>query len=66
MINEFELKFINFLKKYNLYDENTFKYIKEQSILCDFLIDEYDFVLGSCHIVVNNKNGLLEQIIPGR
>ena len=62
MPNDFYLKFINFLKKHNLYDEKVLKYVFNESIAID--INNYDFVLGSCHLVINNKNGKLEQIIP--
>lgn len=62
MPNDFDLKFINFLKKHDLYDEKVLKYLFEQSV--DSNVDEHDFLLGSCHVVINNKNGKLEQIIP--
>lgn len=62
MPNDFDLKFINFLKKHDLYDEKVLKYIAEQSV--DIDIDSHDFLLGSCHTVINNNNGKLEQIIP--
>lgn len=62
MPNDFDLKFLDFLKRHSLYDEKVLKYVNEQAIDSD--INEHDFLLGSCHIFVNNKTGKLEQIIP--
>lgn len=65
MPNVFEIKFIDFLKKHNLYDEKLFKYICEQSISIDSQLDVHDFLLGSCQTVINHKrHDKLEQIIP--
>ena len=50
------IKFINFLKKHNLYDDKFFKYFWKESIFISLFDDDYSFLIGGTAIVVDRKN----------
>lgn len=57
---EFYSKFVNFLKKHELYDEKVFQYIWEKALMLDYRDEDYSFLLGSCGIVIDRKRNLLD------
>ena len=63
MADQLYLKFINFFKNHNLYDEQTFKYIRENAILFDYLEEEKRSFIG-CYYNFD-KRGCLIKIVIG-
>lgn len=57
MPNTLYLKFINFFKEHNLYDETVFKYIRENAILFDYLEEEKRAFIG-CYYSYDKNNHL--------
>lgn len=55
MPNVLYLKFIDFFKKHNLYDETIFKYIRENAILFDYLEEEKRPFIGCYYNYDKNK-----------
>lgn len=55
MPNTLYLKFIDFFKKHNLYDEKVFKYIRENAILFDYLEEEKRAFIGCYYSYDKNK-----------
>lgn len=59
-MNNLYTEFINFFKKHNLYDEEMFNYIRNNSILIDYReIDKRIFI--GCYYISDN-DGILRQI----
>lgn len=63
MANEFYTKFKQFLIKYDLYEERSFHYIWDHSVLVDYREDDYQELIGNCSLIIGNNEKLID-IIP--
>ncbi len=58
-MNIYYNNFINFFKRHNLYDEEIFDYLRENSFMFDYRDDDYRPFTGCNYII---KNGYLDKI----
>lgn len=64
MNNSHYEKFINFFKSKNLYDENIFRYIRENSLLFDYRDEDYRPFIGTYIAIRNKQLHFLRLIVP--
>lgn len=50
MSNDFYSKYLNFLKKHNLYEEESFQYIRANALYIDYWDDEARDFIGCFYI----------------
>lgn len=60
MANEYYSKFINFLKKYNIYDEATFNYFWDHSVYADYRDTNFKGMFGCCKLIFNCDDNISE------
>lgn len=55
MPNNSYIKFINFFKEHKLYDEEIFTYLRENSIMFDYLDTDQRPLVGTYYTLINVK-----------
>ena len=57
-------EFVLFLKKYNIYDEEIYRYYLENANRFDYYNDDFLRNFIGCSLIIDNKHNGLKQIIP--
>lgn len=63
-MNEYYSKFVDFCKRYGLYDEKIFNYLRRNSFMFDFRDDDYRSSIGARLIYNNGKVDMVNLVVP--
>ena len=63
-MNEYYSKFIDFCKRYGLYDKDAFDYLRRNSSMFDFRDDDYRSSIGARLIYNNGKVDMVNLVVP--